>query len=155
MIEIGNKAPDFTLMDTTRTARSLKEFEGKKTVLAFYPGAFTGVCTKEMCTFRDSLATLNALDAQVVGISVDSTFANGEFAAKNGIAFPLLSDHARTAVAAYGVALPDFAGIEGYTVAQRSVFLLDKEGRVRFSWISDSPGNEPDYDLIVSELGKF
>jgi len=155
MIEIGSKAPDFTLIDTTRAARSLSEFAGKKTVLAFYPGAFTGVCTKEMCTFQDALANLNTLDAHVVGISVDSPFANGEFAAKNKLSFPLLSDHARVATNLYGVELPNFAGIEGYAVAQRAIFIVDKEGTLRYSWIADSPGTEPDYDAIVAELGKI
>jgi glutaredoxin-dependent peroxiredoxin len=155
MIEIGRKAPDFTLMDTARAPRSLQEFAGKKTVLAFYPGAFTGVCTKEMCTLQDAMASFNTLDAHVVGISVDSTFANAEFAAKNKIAFPLLSDHARMATKEYGVELHNFAGIDGYTVAQRSVFLLDADGTVRFSWVAENPGIEPDYDRIVEELKKL
>jgi glutaredoxin-dependent peroxiredoxin len=155
MIEIGSKAPDFTLMDSDRTPRSLKDFAGKKTVLAFYPGAFTGVCTKEMCAIQDALAALNSLDAQVVGISVDSTFANTEFAAKNKLGFPLLSDHAREATRLYNVELPDFAGIPGYSVAQRSIFILDKDGTVKFSWIADNPGIEPDYGTIVAELGKL
>ena len=155
MITIGSKAPEFTLLDTARTPKSLKDFTGKKTVLAFYPGAFTGVCTKEMCAFQDSIAALNTLDAQVVGISVDSPFANGEFAAKNNLTFPLLSDHARTVTSAYGVELPNFAGIEGYTSAQRSIFILDKDGTVTYKWIADNPGMEPDYTMIVDELGKI
>src|SRR5512147_547067 len=88
----GEKAPEFTLVDTDKKPRSLKEFLGKKTVLVFYPGAFTGVCTKEVCAFRDSLATFNTLNAQVVGISVDSPFANKAFADHNRLTFPILSD---------------------------------------------------------------
>ncbi|MBI5648617.1 MAG: peroxiredoxin [Ignavibacteriae bacterium] len=155
MADLGTKAPDFTLADTARAPRSLGEFLGKKTVLAFYPGAFTGVCTQEMCTFQDSLAQLNTLDAHIVGISVDSTFANGEFAAKNKIAFPLLSDHSRVATKAYGVELPNFAGIDGYNVAQRSIFVLDADGVIRYKWVAENPGILPDYDVVMAELQKI
>ena len=94
-IAVGAKAPDFTLYDTEKKERKLSEFLGKKTILAFYPGAFTGVCTKEMCQFRDSLANFNTMNAQVVGISVDSPFANKGFADANKLTFPLLSDFTR------------------------------------------------------------
>ena len=131
MIEVGTPAPDFTLVDTMREAKSLQDFKGRSTVLAFFPGAFTGVCEKELCTFRDSMAELNDLNANVVGISVDAPFSNGAFAERNALQFPLLSDYRREAVESYGVALPDFAGMSGYTAAQRSVFILDAEGVVR------------------------
>ncbi|MBI3579970.1 MAG: redoxin domain-containing protein, partial [Ignavibacteriales bacterium] len=75
-LKVGDKAPDFTLYDADKKPRSLQEFAGKKTVLAFFPGAFTGVCTKEMCALRDSLSNFNSLNAQVVGVSVDSPFSN-------------------------------------------------------------------------------
>jgi glutaredoxin-dependent peroxiredoxin len=84
-IKVGDKAPAFTLADTEKKPRSLSEFSGKKTVLAFYPGAFTGVCTKEMCTLRDSISSFNTMNAQVVGISVDSPFANKAFATQNNL----------------------------------------------------------------------
>jgi peroxiredoxin len=121
-------------------------------VLAFYPGAFTSVCTKEMCTFRDSLAKLNTLKAQVVGISVNDPFSNKGFSDANGLNFPLLSDYKREVVKSYGVKLKDFAGLEGYTAAKRSVFILDREGIIRYAWVSDSPGIEPDYDEIEQIL---
>ena len=79
-LSVGSTAPPFTLVDTARTSRSLGEFSGKKVVLVFFPGAFTGVCEKELCAFRDSLAQFNTVDAQVVGVSVDSPFANKAFA---------------------------------------------------------------------------
>lgn len=152
MIQPGSKAPDFTLVDSTLAARSLKDFAGKKTVLAFYPGAFTGVCTKEMCTFQDSMAQLNAADAQVVGISVDGPFANAEFAKRNKLTFPLLSDHDRKVTETYGIAIHDFAGMAGYTAAQRAVVILDGDGVVRYAWVAENPGLEPDYAAVLKEL---
>jgi peroxiredoxin len=92
-LKVGDKAIEFTLLDTEKKPRSLKEFLGKKTVLLFYPGAFTGTCTKEMCTIRDSIAAFNSVKAQVIGISVDSPFANKGFANQNKLTFPLLSDY--------------------------------------------------------------
>jgi peroxiredoxin len=151
-IQVGSKAPHFTLHDTDKQQRSLQEFLGKKLVLVFFPGAFTGVCTKEMCAFRDSMSRLNELNAQVVGISVDSPFANKGFAERNQLQFPLLSDYARTTIKAYGIELPNFAGLEGYTVAKRSVFILDQDGVVRYAWVSDNPGIEPKYDEVTEAL---
>jgi peroxiredoxin len=153
--KVGDKAPDFTLYDTEKKPRSLKEFLGKKTVLAFYPGAFTGVCTKEMCTFRDSLSRFNALNAQVVGISVDAPFANKAFATQNNLQFPLLSDFNRTALKAYGIVHEGFSGLNGYSASKRSVFVLDKDGIVRYAWISDNPGVEPNYDEVTKALSSF
>ncbi len=154
-VSVGQKAPDFTLVDTDRKPLSLGDLKGKKTVLVFYPGAFTGVCTKEMCTFRDSLAQLNDLSAQVVGISVDAPAANKGFADANKLTFPLLSDYARTAVKAYDIEQIDFAGLKGYTTAKRSVFILDAEGTVKYAWVSDNPGVEPDYDAVKKAVTAF
>jgi len=154
MVEIGERAPDVELVDTERKPVKISDFKGKRTVLAFYPGAFTGVCTKEMCTFRDSLSKFNSLDANVVGISVDPPFSNKAFKEQNKLNFPILSDYNRDAVRAFGVALESFAGLRGYTSAKRSVFILDKEGVVKFKWVSDNPGIEPNYEQVLSELSK-
>lgn len=105
-------------------------------------------CTKEMCTFTDAMAGLDAAGASVLGISVDSPFSNGAFASENGIGFPLLSDVHRDAVNAYGVALDDFV-IAGYTVAQRSVFVVEADGSIGFAWVADNPGQEPDYEAVL------
>ena len=132
----------------------ISDFKGKTTVLLFFPGAFTGVCTKEMCTFRDSMANYNKLNANVVGISVDSPFSDKAFKDANQLSFPLLSDYAREAVKAYGVELPNFAGLNGYTAAKRAVFILDKDQNVRFKWVSDNPGVEPNYATVAQEAEK-
>ncbi len=152
MVEVGSKAPAFSLPDTNKEVKSLADFSGKKTVLAFFPAAFSGACEKEFCSLRDSMTELNALDANIVGISVDAPFANGAFAKQNSLEFPLLSDVRREVIKDYGVVLQDFAGLQGLTVAQRSIFILDAEGTVRYSWIADSPATQPDYSVIKNEL---
>ena len=154
-LKVGDTAPEFALIDTERKSRSLKEFLGKKTILAFYPGAFTEVCTKEMCAIRDTLAAFNSMNAQVVGISIDSPFANKAFADQNKLTFPLLSDYKREVVGKYGILLNDFAGLSGYNTAKRSVFILDAGGKVKYAWISDNPGIEPPYDEVKKALGSF
>jgi glutaredoxin-dependent peroxiredoxin len=152
MPDIGSDAPDFTLPDTKREAVKLSAQRGKNVVLAFFPAAFTGVCEKELCTFRDSLAAFNDLDAAVYGICVDAPFSNAAFAEKNGLTFPILSDYARAAVRAYDIAHDDFAGMTGYTAAKRSVFVVDKAGKLRFAWVADNPGQEPDYDAVQAAV---
>jgi len=155
MVEIGEKAPDFTLFDMERRQRSLHDFLGKKIVLAFFPGAFTSTCKKEMCTLRDDLAKLGKLGAEVVAVSVSDPFALKGFHEDNALNFPLLSDYTRQTIKTYGIELHDFAGLKGYTVAKRSVFLLDEDGVVKWKWVSDNPGVEPDYAEITRQLGKF
>lgn len=145
---VGQKAPDFTLVDAERKSRNLAEFKGKKLILAFYPAAFTGVCTKEMCAFRDSLGDLGQLGAAVLGVSVDAPFANKAFAEQHQINFPLLSDYTREVISAYEVQLPNLAGLKGYTAAKRAIFVLDKEGVIRYAWVSDDPTKEPNYEEI-------
>ena len=98
MVTIGDTAPNFTLTATDKSLVSLSDFEGQRVVLAFYPAAFTGVCTSEMCAFQDAMAALNGTGATVLGVSVDSPFANGAFAKENGLEFTLLSDVHRTMI---------------------------------------------------------
>jgi peroxiredoxin len=154
-IKVGDKAPDFTLPDTDLKQRSLKEFIGNKTLLAFFVGAFTSVCTKEMCTFRDSMARLIDLKAQIVGIAVTDPFSNKAFAEKNRLSFPILSDYKREVIKAYGIQLPDFAGLKDYSTAKRSIFILDKDGIVRYVWITENPAVEPNYIEIEDFLAKM
>lgn len=154
-VKVGKKAPNFTLPDTGRKQRKLSEFKGKPTILAFFPGAFTSVCTREMCRFRDDFAKLQDMGAQVVAVSVDSPFANKGFADANKLKFPILSDYDRKVIGAYGIELNDFAGLAGYVAAKRSVFITDKDGIVRYEWISDDPAIEPKYEEISKALVKI
>ena len=153
--EVGQKAPQFTLVGTDLKAVNLSDFAGKNVVLAFYPAAFTGVCQKELCTFRDQLNDFTSAGTSVVGVSVDSPFANKEFAAKNGLEFPLLSDITREAIRQYDVVFKDLAGVKGFTVAKRSVFVIDKQGVVRYRWVAPEPKVEPDYAEVASAVKKL
>ena len=151
-VEVGQAAPDFNLFDSDRQQRSLGEFKGKNVVVAFFPGAFTGVCTTEMCALRDSSSQFNDLNAQVLGISVDPIFSLKVFSEQNNLNFPLLSDYSRQTVNQYDVAIENFAGMDGYTAAKRAGFVVAKEGVVRYTWIGPNPGVEPDYDEIRHAL---
>lgn len=156
MLQTGDQAPDFTLPNHKREQVSLASLRGKTVVLAFFPAAFTGVCEKEMCSFRDSLAALNDLNATVLGVSVDAPFSNAAFAEKNQLNFPLLSDYNREAVKAFGITHDDFAGMPGYTAAKRSVFVIDPAGKITYAWVGPNPGVEPNYEEVkqaVTEIG--
>ena len=154
-LTVGEKAPDFTLVNMNMKQVSLKDFRGKKVVLAFFPGAFTGTCTQEMCTLRDSIAKMEDLDAQILGISVNDPFSNKAFHEENALNFPLLSDYTREVVRRYGVYHEDFAGLKGYTTAKRSVFILDEDGVIRYKWVTEDPSIEPPYDELEKELKKL
>jgi peroxiredoxin len=151
-VKVGSKAPEFSLFDTNKKPRQLSEFLGKKVVLAFYPGAFTGACTKEVCALRDAMSNFNNLNAQIVGVSVDSPFANKVFATQNNLQFPLLSDYTREVSKQYGGVYEDFAGITGYIASKRAVFIINANGIVTYSWVSENPGVEPDYDAVSQAL---
>ena len=147
-VEVGQAAPDFALYDMERQQRTLSEFKGKSVVLAFFPGAFTGGCTTEMCTFRDQLDQYEALNYQVIGITVDPPFAQKAWADQNNVTFPFLSDFNRQVVNQYDVALPNLAGLEGYVAASRAIFVIDKDGIVQYKWVGPNPGVQPDYDEV-------
>jgi peroxiredoxin len=150
---VGQKAPDARVVNADRKFTQLSdEVRGKKTVLLFFPGVFTGACTKEMCAIRDGLSRLNALNAQVIGISIDSPFAQKVFAESNGLNFTLLSDYNREAVKAFEVQDPNFGGGTLPGVAWRSVFVLDKDGMVRWKWVAPAQGTEPDYAAVEAAV---
>jgi peroxiredoxin len=154
-VEIGEKCSNFQLPDQYRVQRSLKDFLGKKTILAFFPGALTGVCRKEMCTFRDSMQELMSVRSQVVGISVNDPFTNKAFTDLNNLQFPILSDYMRETVRKFNVFHNDFAGLKGHTVAKRSIFILDDTGILRYKWVSEDPGKEPNYEEIKKTLSRL
>ena len=153
MVTVGDIAPDFTLPATDNSTVMLADHAGTRVVLALYPAAFTGVCTSEMCALRDSMAKLNDVGATVFGISVDSPFANGAFAKQNGIEFGLLSDVHRTMISDYGLTFENFS-IDGYTVANRSVVIVEPDGTVGYVWVCESLGQEPDYDAIIAHCSQ-
>ena len=152
MVNVGNVAPKFTLVNQEMKKVTLSDYRGKTVVLAFYPGAFTGTCKTEMCSIRDTIADLEDLKAQVFGISVNDPFSNKAFHEENVLTFPLLCDYTREVVKKYGVLLDNFAGLMGYSTAQRSVFILDADGVVKYKWVAENPGIEPDYGELKRQL---
>jgi peroxiredoxin len=152
-IDVGTKAPDFTLMNHERQPVSLAAHRGQPVVLAFFPAAFSSVCTKELCIFRDSLAKLNNSRAQVFAISVDTFFALKAFHDSQRFTFPLLSDFNKQVIEAYGVFNEDMIGLRG--IAKRAVFVLDRDGIVRHREVLEDARNEPDYSRVFETLESF
>ena len=148
--DVGSQAPDFTLTNQDRQPVTLSQQRGNPVVLAFFPAAFSSVCTKELCTFRDSLARLNEAHARVYGISVDTFFTLKAFADQQGLTFPLLSDFNKQVIRDYGVFNEDMIGLKG--IAKRAVFVIDKDGVVRYREVLEDARNEPDYDKVFGAL---
>ena len=152
--EAGAKAPDFTLPNQDRQPVTLSEqLQRGPVVLAFVPAAFSSVCTKELCTFRDSIAQLDSLNATVLGISVDTFFTLKAWAEKEGLTFPLLSDFNKTVLPQYGVFNEDMIGLKG--IAKRAVFVIDRDGIVRHREVLDDARNEPDYAKVNAALASL
>jgi peroxiredoxin len=149
-VDVGSPAPDFTLMNQERQPVTLSAQRGHPVLLAFFPAAFSSVCQKELCTFRDQLARLNQAHAQVYGISVDTFFALKAFHDAQGLTFPLLSDFNKQVIRAYGVFNEDMIGLRG--IAKRAVFVVDSAGVVRHREVLDDARNEPDYQKVFAAL---
>ncbi len=150
-VEVGAKAPDFTLPNQDREPVTLSAQLAKgPVVLAFFPAAFSSVCQTEMCTFRDSIADLNKSSAQVLGISVDTFFAQKAWADSQKLNFPLLSDFNKDVIRQYGVVNPDMIGLKD--IAKRAVFVIDKTGVVRHREVLEDARNEPDYGKVTQAL---
>jgi peroxiredoxin len=150
MVDVGDTAPDFTapLANGSIESFTLSEhLDEAPLVLAFFPAAFTGTCTTEMSTFQEQLADFETAGASIYGISIDSPFALNEFRAQNDIEFPLISDVNRELIDLYDVSM-DFADLGVYDVAKRSVFVVDRDGTVTYTWQSDDPSVEPDYAAV-------
>lgn len=149
MVDIGDKAPKFELLDTDLNKVSLDQLlsQGKPVILVFFPAAFSPVCTKELCAFRDKMALLEKANATVVGISTDSPWCLKQFQAANRLGFPLLSDYNRETIEAYGIVLEELLGMK--KLAKRAVFIVDTTGTIAWKWVSDDPRVEPDYDQVI------
>ncbi|MBI3401007.1 MAG: peroxiredoxin [Acidobacteria bacterium] len=152
-IDVGSKAPDFTLMNQDRQPVTLSAQKGQPVVLAFFPAAFSSVCAKELCTFRDSLSKLNQAKAQVYGLSVDTFFTLKAFSDHEKLTFPLLSDFNKQVIRDYGVFNEDMIGLKG--IAKRAVFVIDKDGVVRHREVLEDARNEPDYARVFEALARL
>lgn len=155
MVTTGQKAPEFTALKANGGAYDdIEEFSLSQSlgagpiVLAFYPAAFTGGCTEEMCAFRDSIDLFEELDADVYGISVDLPFAQNRWIQELDLGFPMLSDSEHEVISAYDVVRDDIFGqIEA---AQRSIFVLDERGTITYRWVRD--GDNPDFEELVADV---
>jgi glutaredoxin-dependent peroxiredoxin len=152
MISVGQAAPDFSLYNTEKQKVNLSDYKGKNVVVLFFPLAFTGVCTAELCTMRDSLAAFNNVNAEVVGISVDSLFTLDKFKAENNLNFPLLSDFNKEASKAYDSLYDVFPAFEMQGVSKRSAFVVNAEGNISYAEYCATPGDQPNYAAIKEVL---
>ena len=152
-LDVGSAAPDFTLPNQDRQPVALSAQRGVPVVLAFFPAAFSSVCVKELCTFRDRLAMLNQARARVFGISVDTFFTLKAFQSAQALTFPLLSDFNKDVIDQYEVVNPDMVGLKG--IAKRAVFVLDGEGVIRYREVLDDARNEPDYGAVFDVLARL
>lgn len=154
MVELGQKAPAFTLVNTENKEVSLSDYSGKNVVVLFFPFAYTGVCTTELCTIRDGLSAYEALNAQVLAISVDSPFTLAKFKEDNKLNFPLLSDFNKAASQEYGAFYDEFVfGLKG--VSKRAAFVIDAEGTVKHMEVLESAGDLPSFDAINNALSSL
>ena len=149
-VDVGSTAPDFTLMNHERQPVTLSAERGHPVVLAFFPAAFSSVCQKELCTFRDQLTRFNHAKARVFGISVDTFFTLKAFHDAQGLTFPLLSDFNKQVIREYGVYNEDMIGLHG--IAKRAVFVIDGHGVIRHREVLQDARNEPDYQKVYAAV---
>ena len=153
-LNIGDKAPQFTLFNTEKKEVSLEGFAGSPLIILFFPLAFTSVCTAELCSVRDDIAFYNNANAKVVGISVDSLFTLGKFKEEQNLNFDLLSDFNKEVSSAYGALYENFVlGMKG--VSKRSAFVIDGSGIVRYAEVLENAGNVPSFENIKNTLNSI
>lgn len=152
MITKGQAAPDFTLHTSVKEISvTLSELKGKNVLLLFFPQAFTGVCTKELCSVRDNIAMYNNSNAEVLGISVDSPFTLAKYKEDQGLNFTLLSDFNKEVSASYGCIYDNFIGwMKG--VSKRAAFVIDKNGIVQYAEVLESAGDLPNFEAINTTI---
>ncbi len=155
-IQIGQKAPDFSLFDSDKNKINLDSFKGNKNVLLlFFPMAFTGVCTKELCSVRDDISKYENNHAQVIGISVDSVFTLAKFKQEQQINFPLVSDFNKEVSAQFYSIYDSFTDMGMKGVSKRSAFIIDKEGVIQYAEVLESAGDIPDFEAINTKLASL
>lgn len=146
-LKIGDQAPDFTLVSSDLKEVSLKDFAGKKVIIHFFPLAFTGVCTTQLCTMRDNFGFYEGLGAQVLGISIDSPFTLAKFKEENNYQFPLLSDFNKEASQAYDAFYDEFVfNLKG--VSKRAAFVIDENQKIIYAEVLENAGDLPNFKAI-------
>lgn len=154
-LQKGDAAPQFTLFSSDKTQVSLADLKGKNVLLLFYPQAFTGVCTAELCNIRDNISTYSNVNADVLAISVDSIFTLAKFKEEQGYNFPLLSDFNKEVSAAYDVLYDVFPAFGMKGVSKRAAFIVDKEGNIAYAEVCPTPGDQPSYEAIKATLDQL
>ncbi len=153
-IEIGQTAPDFTLHDSDKNKVTLSELKGQNVLLLFFPQAFTGVCTKELCGVRDNIALYNNANAKVLGISVDSVFTLNKFKEEQQYNFALLSDFNKEVSELYDSIYHDWI-LDMKGVSKRSAFVIDKERIIRYAEVLENAGEVPNFEKIQEVLAQL
>jgi peroxiredoxin len=153
-LQKGQQAPDFSLYDTNKVKKSLHEYRGKNVLLLFFPLAFSSVCTRELCSIRDNIATYNNSNAEVLGISVDSLYALGKFREEQRLTFTLLSDFNKQVSAAYGALYEKF-GYDMEGVSKRAAFVIDSQGIIQYCEVLENAGEVPDFNAIDAILSSL
>jgi peroxiredoxin len=150
-LQTGQAAPQFKLTSSELQEVSLADFKGKKVVLHFFPLAFTGVCTTQLCTMRDSFGYYDGLNAQILGVSVDSPFTLAKFKEENAYQFPLLSDFNKDLSTAYGALYAEFAfGMKG--VSKRAAFVIDEEQNIIYAEVLENAEDLPNFEVIAEKV---
>lgn len=147
----GQTAPDFTLYNTDKNKLSLSDLRGKNVLLLFFPQAFTGVCTKELCAIRDDISRYSNVQAEVIGISVDSVFTLKRYREDQQFNFPLLSDFNREVSALYGTLYENWI-LDMKGVSKRAAFIIDRSGKVQYAEVLENAGELPDFEVINEKL---
>ncbi len=155
-LQIGQKAPEFTLYSSAKEKISLNDYAGKQNVLLlFFPQAFTGVCTKELCGVRDDISKYSNANAQVLAISVDSIFTLAKFKEDQGFNFLLLSDFNKDVSKTYEAIYDSFTDMDMKGVSKRSAFVIDKEGVIQYAEVLESAGDVPNFEAINDTLTRL
>ncbi len=149
-LQPGSPAPQFTLKSTDLKDVSLSDLKGKKVVLHFFPLAFTGVCTTQLCTMRDNFGYYDGVNAVILGVSVDSPFTLAKFKEENNYQFDLLSDFNKEVSAAYGALYESLYGMNG--VSKRAAFVIDEDQSIIYAEVLESAGDLPDFEAIAEKV---
>ena len=153
-IKVGDKAPSFKLYSSDKKEIALEDYQGKNVVLLFFPAAFTGVCTTELCSMRDNIADYSGLNAEILAVSVDAPFSLGKFKEEQNLNFPLLSDFNKEVSRAYDALYEEFVlGMKG--VSKRSAFVIDGNGIVQYAEVLDNAGDLPNFAAVKETLSNI
>ena len=153
MVEVGSKAPEFCLYSSEKVKISLSDFKGENVLLLFFPLAFTGTCTKELCGVRDNISRYNSSDAQVLAISVDSVYTLARYKEDQNLNFLLLSDFNKIVSHLYGSLYPVF-GFDMTGVSKRSAFVINRDGAILYAEVLENASEIPDFEAIHKILSK-